>query len=176
MASGGSDNEDDGGDTRGIDPIRPTDDQARALARSLIASARFAALAVLAPDGGHPAVTRVAVALGAGGGPVTLVSDLAAHTRALRADPRAGLLLGEPAPKGDPLTHPRLSLQARAEFVAQDGPDHAALRALWLARHPKARLYIDFADFRFVRLVPLSAALNGGFGRAFHLTAEDLAP
>jgi putative heme iron utilization protein len=29
-------------------------------------------------------------------------------------------------------------------------------------------------DFRFVRLEPLSASLNGGFGKAFAMTAADL--
>ncbi|AMY67565.1 HugZ family protein [Frigidibacter mobilis] len=155
-------------------PIRPTDDEARALARSLIHAARFAALAVLTPGTGAPAVTRIALGLDAAGLPLTLISSLSAHTRALHADPRAGILVGEPGPKGDPLTHPRLSLDTTASFVDRAGPDHAALRTLWLASHPKARLYIDFADFCFVRFTPLGAALNGGFGKAFLLTPQDL--
>jgi len=156
-------------------PIRPTDDEARALARSLIAGARFAALAVLTPGTGAPAVTRIALGLDAAGLPLTLISQLSAHTRALQANPRAGLLVGEPGPKGDPLTHPRLSLDTEAEFVDRTSPGHAALRALWLASHPKSKLYIDFADFSFVRFTPLGAALNGGFGKAFVLTPQDLA-
>jgi len=156
-------------------PIRPTDDEARALARSLITTARFAALAVLTPGSGAPAVTRIALGLDAAGLPLTLVSTLSAHTKALHANPRAGLLVGEPGPKGDPLTHPRLSLDTEAAFVDRTTQDHAELRTLWLASHPKSKLYIDFADFSFVRLRPLGAALNGGFGRAFVLTPEDLA-
>ena len=156
-------------------PIRPTDDEARALARSLITGARFATLAVLTPGSGAPAVTRIALGTDAAGLPLTLISALSAHTKALHAAPRAGLLVGEPGPKGDPLTHPRLSLDTEAEFVDRATPDHAALRTLWLASHPKAKLYIDFADFSFVRFRPLGAALNGGFGRAFLLTPQDLA-
>ena len=158
------------------DPVNPTDDAARALARELLGSARFAALGVTDPDSGFPAVSRVALALDAEGVPVTLISDLAAHAKALAADPRAGLLVGEPGPKGDPLTHPRMSVFVRAEPVTREAPDHAGLRALWLSRHPKAKLYVDFGDFRFVRLRPAGAALNGGFGKAYRLTAEDLRP
>jgi len=157
------------------DPINPTDDAARALARDLVAGARFAALGVLDPETGAPVVSRVALALDEGGCPVTLISDLAAHARALAADPRAGLLVGEPGAKGDPLTHPRMSIAVLAETVDRGGPDHARLRGLWLKRHPKAKLYVDFGDFRFVRLRPTGAALNGGFGRAYRLTPEDLA-
>lgn len=155
-------------------PLRPTDDEARALARRLIDTARHGALGVLDPATGAPVVTRIAVVPGPDGAPLTLVSDLALHTRALRADPRASLLVGEPGPRGDPLAHPRLTLAVRAVFVAPDDPARPALRDHVLARQPKAKLYIDFPDFHLVRLRVLSAALNGGFGRAFALTPEDL--
>lgn len=157
-----------------IDPIRPTDAEARALARNLVATSRHAALAVLDPASGAPYVSRVALGIAPGGAPVTLVSTLAQHTSALRADPRAALLVGEPGPKGDPLTHPRLSLMVRARFVARTDPGHAAIRATYLADHPKAKLYADFADFGFVLFEVEGAALNGGFGRAYRLTAADL--
>jgi hypothetical protein len=157
------------------DPVQPADDEARALTRKLLSEARFAALAVTEPDG-HPFASRIALGLDAAGVPLSLVSGLSGHTRALRANPACCLLVGEPGPRGDPLTHPRLSLRARAVFVAPDSPDHAALRAAWLARNPKATVYADLPDFRFVRFHPVSAALNGGFARAFALTAADLAP
>ena len=158
------------------DPIRPTDDEARALARSLLDQARFAALAVISSETGGPTVTRIGFGTDADGTPVTLISALSAHTRALKANPACSLLIGEPGAKGDPLTHPRLTVDAKADFIARDTPDHAALRTRWLAQHPKAKLYVDFADFAFVRLAPRAAFLNGGFGKAYRLTAADLAP
>lgn len=156
-----------------IDPIRPTDDDARAQARALVARARFAALGVLEPDTGAPMVTRVALGTEAGGTPITLISALSGHTTALRVDPACSLLVGEPGDKGEPLTHPRLTLQCRATFVARE--DDETLRARWLDQHPKAALYIGFADFAFVRFTVVAAFLNGGFGKAFRLTPEDLA-
>ncbi|MFT3689411.1 HugZ family protein [Paenirhodobacter sp.] len=156
------------------DPIRPTDDEARALARRLISGARFGALGVIDPDSGFPAVTRIALGSGPEGGLWTLVSGLSAHSRALRTDPRVGLLVGEPGAKGDPLTHPRLSLRAEAQPLNRDDPRHGAARARWLADHPKSKLYIDLGDFFFVEFRLLSGALNGGFGRAFRLDAGDL--
>ncbi|MCO6383544.1 HugZ family protein [Oceanicola sp. 502str15] len=154
------------------DPIRPTDDEARALSCGLLDEARHGALGVL--EGGAPLVSRIAVGTDARGGPVTLVSSLSAHTAALRAEPACSLMVGEPGSKGDPLTHPRLSLQCRAAFVERESDDHAALRARWLESHPKAKLYIDFGDFGFVRLEVQGAFLNGGFGKAFRLTPADL--
>ena len=157
-----------------IDPIRPTDDEARALARSLIDTARFGALAVRTPDSGAPMVSRVAVAVAPSGAPMSLISDLSHHTRALQADPVCSLLLGEPGPKGDPLTHPRITLQARAHFVRHGAPDHAVLRARYLEQQPKSQLYIDFADFSIALFAVAEAHLNGGFGKAYRLTPADI--
>ena len=150
------------------DPFQPLDDNARALARRLIDQARFGALAVISPDTGAPSVTRIAVATDPDGAPLTLISTLASHTGALQADPRCSLLLGEPGPRGDPLTHPRLTLDCTAHIT-----DKAPLRDHYLAQHPKAKLYIDSSDFLMVRLDIQSALLNGGFGKAFRMTATD---
>lgn len=150
-------------------PIRPTDDDARALARSLIDTARFAALAVLDPATGAPVVTRIALVPGPDGLPLSLISTLSTHTTALSANPACSLLIGEPGPKGDPLTHPRLTLQATATHA-----DKSALRDHYLSLYSKAQLYFDFTDFQLTRFTPTGAFLNGGFGKAFHLTAADL--
>lgn len=157
-----------------IDPIRETDDDARALARDLIGAARIAAIAVIEPETGAPFVSRIAFGLGPDAEPMTLVSDLALHARALRADPRAALLIGEPGAKGDPLTHPRLTLRTTARFLDPAPAERARLRGAWLRHHPKAALYIDFADFRFVRFEVESGHLNGGFAKAYALGQNDL--
>ncbi|KIC14839.1 HugZ family pyridoxamine 5'-phosphate oxidase [Leisingera sp. ANG-Vp] len=154
-------------------PIRPTDDGARTLARSLLAEARFAALGVLLEDG-SPLVTRVAFGLDPQGLPLSLVSELAQHTQALRQHPACSLLAGEPGAKGDPLSHPRLSLMAQAEFVPRQDPEHEVLAAHYLRSQPKAKLYLQLADFSFVRFRVTAAHLNGGFGKAFRLTSADL--
>lgn len=151
--------------------IRPVEYDARKLAAKLLSEATFAALAHLDPETGHPLVTRVGVATH-DQVPVILISQLSAHTAALEADPRCSLLLGEPG-KGDPLAHPRMTLVGLAQIVSnQDG--QMALRAAYLAMHPKAELYIDFADFAFWQIVPQRVALNGGFGKAYTLSAADL--
>ena len=148
------------------DPFRPVDDEARALALRLMAEARHGALGVL--NDGVPMVTSVALAPDAEA-LLTLVSDLAPHTGALRENPVASLLIGEPG-RGDPLAHPRITLQVRAEFL-QKTKDYVWT---YLAAQPKAQLYIGFEDFHLVRLVAENAALNGGFGKAYRLSAADL--
>ncbi len=155
-------------------PIRPTDDAARTLAQSLMETARFAALATL-DSTGCPLVTRVAFGLCPLGQPISLISSLALHGQYLRANPACSLLVGEPGPKGDPLTHPRLSLVGTAGFVDNQSSQHTELAAHYLRGHPKSKLYIGFADFSFVRFDLRLGNLNGGFGKAFTLSPDDMA-
>ncbi|CDZ57721.1 HugZ family pyridoxamine 5'-phosphate oxidase [Neorhizobium galegae] len=153
--------------------LRDTDDDARRLARALVRGARYMALAVLDPETGFPSASRALTGTDIDGVPVILVSSLSGHTKGLVADPRCSLLAGEPG-KGDPLAHPRITVQCLAEGVVRDTPEHARVRQRFLDRHPKAALYADFGDFRFFRITPQAASLNGGFGRAYLLTGSDL--
>ncbi|NIZ13966.1 HugZ family protein [Phaeobacter sp. HF9A] len=156
-----------------VNPLRPTDDAARALAREVMQGARFAALATLT-EAGHPMQSRVAFALDATGAPISLVSTLAPHTQALQHRPQVSLLVGEPGEKGDPLTHPRLSLNGVAMILPNTGPAHEEMAAHYLRSHPKAKLYIGFGDFHFIRFQITQGFLNAGFGKAFQLSAADL--
>lgn len=157
-----------------ISPLREPDTKARAIANRLVAEARTAALGVIEPETCAPFVSRIAFGRTSDGAPVTLVSDLALHARALREDARASLLVGAPARRGDPLTHPRLTLRVTSQFVSKDDADLPSLRDSWLSQHPKSRLYVDFADFHFVRFTVLNAHLNAGFGKAYALDGNDL--
>lgn len=152
--------------------VLETNDEARALARGLISSSRHGSLAVLLPGTGYPFASRTAVANDIDRTPVILVSALSEHTSGLTNDPHVSLLLGEPG-KGDPLAHPRITLQCEAERIERRTAQNNRIRARFLRRHPKAALYADFGDFAFFRLNPVSASLNGGFGKAYHLVPED---
>ena len=90
------------------------------------------------------------------------------------ADPRCALLVGEPG-RGDPLAHPRMTLQGVARRLARDSDEGRRARERYLLAHPKAALYADFGDFAFWRIELQRASLNGGFGRAWVLSVADLA-
>ncbi|MBZ9673927.1 HugZ family protein [Mesorhizobium sp. ES1-3] len=155
------------------DVIRETGAEAIRLAKTLLRSARFGALAVLEPQTGSPLASRVGVATDIDGAPLILVSMLAAHTSALLADPRCSLLLGEPG-KGDPLAHPRLTLICQASRLERGSQAHARAERRYLNRNPKAGLYAGLGDFSIFRLEPQRASLNGGFGKAYMLERSDL--
>jgi putative heme iron utilization protein len=139
------------------------------LGKHLLRTVRAGALATLDREGGFPFASLVTVATDSDGSPLLLMSRLSAHTLNLERDPRASVLLAETG-KGDPLAHPRLTVIGRTERQAEP-----RIRARFLARHPKAKLYADFGDFSFWRLGMEKAHLNGGFARAAALSAADLA-
>ncbi|WP_371156383.1 pyridoxamine 5'-phosphate oxidase family protein [Jannaschia sp. 2305UL9-9] len=151
-----------------MDAYRPLDDDARDLARTLMSQAMAGALGTL--RGRVPMVTRVGCVWIRGQGVVMLISDLSDHARALAAMPDCSILLGDVVARGDPLTQPRLTLLGRAEVC-----DKAALRDDYLTARPKARLYFDFTDFRLLRILPSEGLLNGGFGKAYRFSAEEIA-
>ena len=148
---------------------RPYD--ARAAARHLLRTVRSGALATLTLEG-DPYASLVTVATLPDGSPVLPLSTLAVHTRHLMADPRCSLLL-DSAGKGDPLTHPRLTVAARAVVATTE--ERSAWRSRFLRRHPKAEIYVDFGDFSFWRLDLKGARIIGGFGRIHMLDGPDLA-
>ena len=156
-----------------VNPIRPTDDSARLLAKTLIRTARHASLATLEGRDGFPSASLAALATDSDGTPHILMSRLSNHTRNLLADPRASLLIGDIG-KGDALAHPRITLFAKAREMACGGVEHVRARRRFLAKNPKAALYVDFGDFLFMAFDIERVSLNGGFGKAFELTPADL--
>jgi putative heme iron utilization protein len=157
----------------GKDPFLPVDDEARALAKNLMRTARSGALATNDGETGMPFASLVQVGTDLDGSPVILTSQLSVHTRLLEADPRCSLLLSAIG-KGDPLAHPRLTLLAKAKRLDRESDEAQNIRRRYLLQHPKAELYVDFPDFAFWRLEVASGSLNGGFGRAYRMSKEDL--
>lgn len=141
-------------------------------ARALLADARIATLGTLTAEGA-PFASLVTVAPDENGAPLMLLSRLAVHTQNLARDLRASLLVAEEAGPGDPLTYARLTLVGDVRALGKD----ADAKARFLAHHPDAASYADFADFGFFRFEIAGAHLVAGFGRINDLgPAELLAP
>ena len=119
--------------------------------------------------GGWPFASLVLIAHDARGAPLLLLSDLAEHSRNIAADDRVSLLIDGTSGLEEPLTGPRLTLLGHARKSAE--PDH---RTRFLARHPSAAQYADFADFAVYHLALDSAHLVAGFGAIDWIAAEAL--
>jgi putative heme iron utilization protein len=134
-----------------------------ARARAVIEGARVGALATLSTRSpGHPFASLMPYALGPGGRPVVLVSNLAVHTRNLEADARASLLVAEPHVDGEAPAAARVTLMGTARRLAPAEVDGA--RRVYLARHPEAAAWADLGDFAFWGLDPADVYVVAGFG------------
>jgi heme iron utilization protein len=141
-------------------------------ARALVRGAVAATLASSA--GGQPFASLVTPAPAPDLSPLLWLSTLSEHTRHLAAEPRCALLFTGTPDGPNPQTAPRVTLTGLAEPVPPD--EVPALKARWLARHPYAAMYADFADFALWRLTIGGALYVGGFARAHRLRAAELLP
>jgi putative heme iron utilization protein len=132
-------------------------------ARTLAASTRTGTLCTIATEpAGAPYGSLVTFAMD-GASPVFFISELAEHTKNLRGDARASLLVAESG-EGDPLARGRVTLLGHAR-VLPGGPVRDSAKTAYLSVHPNAAYYIDFSDFAFWRLDVDSVRYIGGYGR-----------
>ncbi len=144
----------------------PDDDEdpAAGVRRRLLA-APSGALATLSADRvteGYPFGSVVPFALTPEGEPFILAASIAQHTRTMRRDPRASLLVQEPQPAsgGDPQAGWRVTLLGRMrEIAAGEG-----LAARYAERVPDASAYLATHDFAFWKMDVVRVRSIAGFG------------
>ena len=138
-------------------------EKAAAAARALLAAESVGLLSTISVRrAGTPYGSLTPYALSAGGAPLLLLSALAAHTHNLRADPRAGLFVGDQTAVADPQAGARLSLMGRAAPVGVD--EEADARVRYLARWPRTVDTVALHDFSFWRFDIEEARFIAGFG------------
>jgi putative heme iron utilization protein len=141
-------------------------------ARTLAYLGRTGTLATLSRrHPGHPFASVMPYALDADGRPLFLISAMAMHTQNLETDARASLLVTQPGWTGDPLAAGRLTLMGHAQRVPSG--ETAAVRAAYLARHERARYWVDFDDFSLWRLEVADLYFVGGFAAMDWVTATE---
>ena len=94
------------------------------------------------------------------GAPLTLISQLARHTRTLQASAAASVLIDHSNISGDAASGGRVSLMG--SFIPATDAD---VPRRFLARHPDAQSYAGFGDFAFYRMEVSEAHMVEGFGR-----------
>lgn len=145
-----------------------------AVLRGLLRAQEVAALGTL--HAGRPYVSMVPFAMLADGGFVIHVSELAAHTRDMRAQPEVSLLvIAPPAPDVPAQALARATIQGRAAEKAAGTPGHADARAAYLARFPQSAPLFGFGDFSLFVIEPETVRFVGGFARATTISAATLA-
>ncbi|MBO0130953.1 HugZ family pyridoxamine 5'-phosphate oxidase [Agrobacterium burrii] len=155
-----------------IEPSAGAPFEAVRVARDVLHTSRTAALATLDPVSSYPYTTATNIGIEPDGTPFFFAAGLTLHARNMEADPRISLTLA-PFGKGDALTLPRLTLVGKVEVM--DADDVPLARQRYIARYPKAKLYLSLPDTRFYRLRTQGVQINGGPARnASNITPADL--
>ncbi|MDE2239297.1 MAG: pyridoxamine 5'-phosphate oxidase family protein [Rhodospirillales bacterium] len=140
---------------------------ALATAAALLRGAHSAVLATT--QGSQPYASLVTPALDDAARPILLLSNLAAHTKHLRVNPRCALFIQGTPPTSNPQTAPRLCLMGEAMTVEAE-----LVRAIYLRAHPYAAAYAGFTDFSFWKLEISETKFIGGFAQAHDLNFSAL--
>ena len=102
---------------------------------------------------GFPFGSSMPYAADADGSPIFFMSGLALHTQNIHSDARASLFIQEDTGS------------ARITLIGLVQPAEAGdTSKLYLARHPEAEQWQNFADFAYYRLTPEKIYLVEGFG------------
>ncbi len=140
-------------------------------ARTLVAAIKTGTLCTVAKEpAGYPYGSFVTFAM-EGGAPIFFISEMAEHTKNLRLDGRASLLVAEGG-EGDPLANGRVTLLGPCRRL-EDGAERDAAKAAYLAVHPNASYYIDYSDFSFWRMDVEGVRYIGGYGRMSWVDVSD---
>ncbi|XP_027349702.1 uncharacterized protein LOC113861224 isoform X2 [Abrus precatorius] len=109
---------------------------------------------------GYPSGSMADFACDANGYPILAVSDLAVHTKDLTANPKCSLLVAR-----DPEDRTDLVITLHGDAITVPENDKEATRAAYLERHPNA-FWVDFGDFRFMRIEPKVVRFVSGVATA----------
>lgn len=144
-------------------------------ARELLRRERVGIISTLSVrHGGAPFGALAPYGLSSRGHPTLLISALAQHTRNVKADPRASLLVADSAALArDPRRAARVIVVGKVLPVPPaEEPD---VRERYLALHPEAKDLLAL-DFRFYQLEPAEVLYVGGLAQAAFLSGDVLAP
>lgn len=111
---------------------------------------------------GWPFGSVVPYALTAAGDPIVWLSDLAEHTRNLRADARASLFVADAEAAAAPQAGGRACLMGRARVAEDDA--RAGVEAAYFGRFPDAAAMGGIHGFAFHVLVVERVRWIAGFG------------
>ncbi|MBU2711740.1 HugZ family pyridoxamine 5'-phosphate oxidase [Zooshikella harenae] len=116
---------------------------------------------------GYPLGSVVPYCLDEQGSPLFLLSDLAQHTKNIKANPKVSLTLYSQG-RGDIQQQPRLSIygQVKAISLADKNVER------YYRHFPNAHYYCSELDFNFYQLEVLKGYYVGGFGKVYWLGAE----
>ena len=149
-----------------------TNEQGKAV-RALLEAERNGMLCTLSKKfEGWPFGSIAPYAMSASGEPLLLISDIAEHTRNLKADARASLLIQSTASLDDPQAGARATMMGYVFPVTRPYLDDAGRR--YLQQFPNSASYFDAHDFSLYQIKVSQVRFIGGFGEIYWLDGTEV--
>jgi len=131
-------------------------------ARTLLAASSTATLSTISQKyDGFPLGSMVLHATDDTGRPILAISSLSPHTKDLETNPKCSLLVSRDA---SDISDTVVTIIGEAETVSD--AEWEGVRAVYLKKHPDA-FWVDFGDFRLVRITPKKIRFLAGSATAF---------
>ncbi len=146
-------------------------------ARTLLSQNQTGALATFSTK--HPGFPFTSVAtysVSPNGEPIFFFSSMARHSKNLRSNPNASLLVNSKpaaAAQGGALAAGRVTVMGTIKPVDKDDIEMVAQG--YLAANPEAAQWLSFGDFQFYRMEIVDVYVVAGFGAMGWVNAEQLA-
>lgn len=121
---------------------------------------------------GWPFLSVTPYALDERGQPLLQLADIAQHTRNVKADQRASLLVQEQSLDGDPQRGWRITVLGTLAPIAAEEQEEVLAR--FTERVPAAPSYASQHDFAFYRLSVQRVRYIGGFGKIHWVNSEEV--
>jgi len=104
------------------------------------------------------------------------LSGLALHTRNLRSNPHASIVMAHPwvSPGEDPQTLPRVSIAGTTDTIYRSAQDFDENRNRFLAAFPAAEIQFELDDFQLIRFDGKTLRFIAGVGRIHQIECTDL--
>src|SRR5581483_11524023 len=142
-------------------------------ARALIQEEQHGVLCTLSQKiSGWPFGSVTPYAIAQNGEPILLISEIAEHTRNLRAEPRMSLFIQDSAFLNDTQSGRRITLMGMAAPVSDEENDDAKQR--YLSRFPNAAQYFQVHDFTLFKILTTYVRYIGGFGEIYWLEPHEV--
>jgi len=122
---------------------------------------------------GYPFPSLANYCTDANGQPVFFFSSMATHSKNLRANSKAALLVAQSDEVDGVLAGSRLTLMGNVVPIESSAADLDDIRDTYLQANPDARQWISFGDFQFYRLELVDIYFVAGFGAMGWITPEE---
>jgi putative heme iron utilization protein len=121
-------------------------------------------------EAGYPFGSITPFSLTHEGSPVILISDLAQHTKNIKADSKCSITVYKQK-VGNQQTSARVTLLADAKVISEEERENITTK--YLAIFPEAKRYFEAHAFEFYKLVPRRIRFILGFGEIHWLESEE---